>query len=176
MERYIYEKRFAISDYLCEEIIDKLEFAEKINYCNNKESRYNYYSININNYPKLIISINNELEESLILIRQITNETHYDGFILFNNYECVKFEKNKDHKSYSYDFKVLEDNVFSYYEVILFLNTIENGGEVEIMDKKIKSEKGKLLIFPSGWLFPYSHKMPESDDQYVITGKIFKKY
>jgi hypothetical protein len=54
---------------------------------------------------------------------------------------------------------------------------VEDGGEVEIMgNTKIKAEKGKLLIFPSGWCFPYSNKMPISDDQYIIRGKIFKKF
>lgn len=158
MENYIYSKPYSILDELCDEIIDTCK------------------TIEIND-AKLLKTINSEIEDALENVQRITNESNMNEYMLLNNYELLKFEKNKDYKSYSYDFKVLEGNVYSYYEFIFFLNTVEDGGEVEIMGKtKIRAEKGKLLIFPSGWCFPYCHKTPISDDQYLIRGKIFKKF
>jgi len=158
METYIYSKPYSILDELCDEIIDTCK------------------TIEIND-AKLLKTVNSEIEDALENVQRITNDPRMDEYMLLNNYELLKFEKNKDYKSYSYDFKVLEGNVYSYYEFIFFLNTVEDGGEVEIMGKtKIRAEKGKLLIFPSSWCFPYCHKMPISDDQYLIRGKIFKKF
>jgi hypothetical protein len=141
-------------------------------YKNTKLEKFQHISINLETEPELIKTINNEVENALTQMDDTPNK-----FMLFSDYQFVKFEKNKDYKTYSYDFKVLDGNIYSYYEFIFFLNTVENGGEVEIIGKtKIKPKKGKLLIFPSGWCFPYCHKIPISDNKYIITGKIFKQF
>jgi hypothetical protein len=145
-------------------------------YKNTKLEKFQHISINLETEPELIKTINIEVENALNYFKKIDNNIP-DDYLLFNVYQIVKLEKKMGYKSYLHDFKVLEGNIYSFFEFILFLNDVEEGGEVEIMGKtKIKPEKGKLLIFPSGWCFPYCNKMPISDDQYIITGKIFKKF
>ena len=55
---------------------------------------------------------------------------------------------------------------------ILYLNTIEEGGETEFLyyHKRVKAEQGKLLVAPCG--FPHTHRgnPPLDDNKYVLTG------
>lgn len=174
MEKYIYEKRFSLSDELCDEIINNLNILLKYNYVNKQNEKCYYHSLDSNSYIELIQTINNELETALNNLKTL-NDDLSKIHLFFNDYKVVKFEQNTDYISYFYDFKVLPDNVYTEFEFIFFLNSVKTGGEVEIIGKiNIMPEKGKLLIFPSGWCFPYSHKMPMSDNKYIIIGKIFK--
>ena len=159
MEKYIYTKRYSICHELCDEIIDR------------------HRNVEIVNDVKIINTIHEELEDALKSIQTICKDSKIEEYILLNNYQFLKLPQNQSGISYSYDLKVIDKNIYSYFDFIIFLNTIEHGGEVEIMDQpKIHAEKGTLLIFPSGWCFPYSHKTPLSSDQYLIKGKLFKKF
>ena len=54
---------------------------------------------------------------------------------------------------------------------IWFLNTVEEGGEIEMYTgEKIKPECGKLIFFPANWTYTYNSTMPISGDKYFISG------
>jgi prolyl 4-hydroxylase len=52
---------------------------------------------------------------------------------------------------------------------IWFLNDVENGGELQFRDKTIYPTKGRLVIFPSTWTFPYKENEPVDRPKYIIT-------
>jgi hypothetical protein len=58
---------------------------------------------------------------------------------------------------------------------IWYLNTVENGGETEFFNGriKIKPEKGKLLLFPSTWTYNHKGNIPISSDKYIVTGWVW---
>ena len=58
---------------------------------------------------------------------------------------------------------------------ILYLNTVEEGGETEFIhtERKIKPVKGKVLIFPCNYLFPHKGNIPISDDKYIATSFLY---
>ncbi len=62
-------------------------------------------------------------------------------------------------------------NVIRTFGIILYLNTVEEGGETDFMDYKlkIKPEAGKLVIFPCNYLFRHEGTVPLSEDKYIIT-------
>ena len=62
-------------------------------------------------------------------------------------------------------------NVTRVFGVILYLNTVDDGGETDFMDYKlkIKPEAGKLVIFPCNYLFRHEGTIPLSEDKYIIT-------
>tara|TARA_B100000287_G_scaffold40208_1_gene36624 strand:- start:2948 stop:3550 length:603 start_codon:yes stop_codon:yes gene_type:complete len=62
-------------------------------------------------------------------------------------------------------------NVIRTFGIILYLNTVEEGGETDFMDYKlkIKPEAGKLVIFPCNYLFRHEGTIPLSEDKYIIT-------
>jgi hypothetical protein len=55
---------------------------------------------------------------------------------------------------------------------ILYLNDIEEGGETEFLylNQRIKPKKGRLVIFPSGYVFTHRGNPPLSGEKYIMTG------
>lgn len=65
-------------------------------------------------------------------------------------------------------------NVSRLFAMILYLNTVDEGGETEFpeIDYKCSPEQGKLLIFPCNYLFKHKGNIPISNDKYIITSFI----
>ena len=65
-----------------------------------------------------------------------------------------------------------------FISAILYLNDVSEGGETEFFGReklKVTPEKGKLLIFPSGWTFIHRGVMPLSGDKYICNN-FFRLY
>jgi|TARA_R100001463_G_scaffold15275_1_gene39881 hypothetical protein len=68
------------------------------------------------------------------------------------------------------------DNLPSYTRRILvwmiYLNDVEEGGETEFLyqPKRIKAEKGKIVIFPADFMHTHRGNPPISNEKYVLTG------
>jgi hypothetical protein len=86
-----------------------------------------------------------------------------------------KYKKNEGCSEYRDDYNInLSNKKTKLLTFIWYLNTVDEGGETEFLDYySVKSEKGKLVLFPSEWFFPYYQKNPISHDKYVITGWIY---
>jgi hypothetical protein len=179
MEKFIIQKDNVFTSEFCDELIDVYNTYNSDNIEKIDNIKKNYYKINLNkniSKNKHIITINSEIHKTLKFFNEKINEIINDELILLDNYNFLKFDKEKGFMSYSNDYIFIE-NMYSFFEFIIFLNDVQEGGYVEIMGNfKIKPEKGTLLIFPSGWCFPYSHKIPVSNDKYIISGKIFNKF
>ena len=57
------------------------------------------------------------------------------------------------------------------FAIILYLNNVKEGGETEFatLNKKVKPEKGKVLMFPCNFLYPHHANVPVSDSKYIGT-------
>lgn len=55
---------------------------------------------------------------------------------------------------------------------ILYLNTVDEGGETEFKyyPKRVKPEKGKLVIFPAGMTHTHRGNPPLTNEKYILTG------
>jgi hypothetical protein len=55
---------------------------------------------------------------------------------------------------------------------ILYLNTIEEGGETEFLyqKKRIQPVEGRLLIWPAGFTHTHRGNPPLKDNKYIVTG------
>jgi hypothetical protein len=53
----------------------------------------------------------------------------------------------------------------------VYLNTIEEGGETEFLylNRRVKAEQGRLLIFPSGFTHTHRGNPPIGEDKYILT-------
>ena len=62
-------------------------------------------------------------------------------------------------------------NATRVFGIILYLNTVDEGGETDFKDYKlkVKAEAGKLIIFPCNYLFRHEGTIPLSEDKYIIT-------
>ena len=55
---------------------------------------------------------------------------------------------------------------------MLYCNTVEDGGETEFyyLNKKVKPEKGKIVIFPADFPFVHRGNVPIDAHKYIVTG------
>lgn len=182
MSNLIIEYKKTLPNILCEDIIEKFE--------ENKEENHQIYKFiipknepewkkietiiykellkKINEYKSYIIN-NNLNDETNNLLLLLTNSLYIKDFII-QKYTTEKktieenmiFKNNRTNNRY---------NVLSF---IYFLNDIENGGYIAFGNQtNIKSETGKLLIFPEN--INYFHKVyfpTAGSPQYIISGQL----
>ena len=55
---------------------------------------------------------------------------------------------------------------------MMYLNDVDDGGETEFLHQnlKIKSEKGKLLIWPTDWTHTHRGITSNTQEKYIVTG------
>ena len=55
---------------------------------------------------------------------------------------------------------------------LVYCNTVEDGGETEFyyLNKKVKPEKGKIVIFPADFPFVHRGNVPIDAHKYIVTG------
>jgi hypothetical protein len=107
----------------------------------------------------LFDNIQNALNKYTREINQIQGELKDSGYIIqrYNNDGLEKTEKHID----TTDGKLT---------LIIFLNNVQVGGELQFNGRKIIPEPGKAVIFPANWMLPYSDTSPISNPRYnVIT-------
>lgn len=61
--------------------------------------------------------------------------------------------------------------------VVMYLNTVERGGETSfpLHDLKVKAEAGSIALFPASWTHPHQACVPVSDDKWIISTFILSK-
>lgn len=54
----------------------------------------------------------------------------------------------------------------------IYLNTIEEGGETEFLhqSKRVKAQKGSIVLFPASFTHTHRGNPPLSGDKYILTG------
>jgi hypothetical protein len=197
LENFIYEKPNELSQETCKKIIELFEENRENQYPGQTGSGHNEdikntmdFSIPVeasfqeDNYWNPISTLLTEsLQKNINIYLKSLNNSHPNyisenykfisaDFLSEETYQIQKYIKGEGKYVYHNDFTLKWD--LCQYRVITFLwylNTIEEGGETEILGSiNIKPEAGKLLLFPASWIFPHRGKMPISEDKYIVTG------
>lgn len=92
--------------------------------------------------------------------------------------QIQKYDKNSGFYNKHNDHSIKQDRVLVF---MWYLNDVAEDGNTVMYNgkqimKKIKPEKGKLVIFPSTSTYVHSAEMPRSSDKYVCTGWLISKY
>lgn len=115
-------------------------------------------------------------------ISEITHDT-YSRYIndcpgpvqdlVFHDYSVRVYPQNKGKFECHFD-QYAGGCVTRLFAVIMYLNTVDEGGETEFPNYGIacKPEKGKVLIFPCNYLFPHQGNVPISHPKYIATSWI----
>ena len=66
-------------------------------------------------------------------------------------------------------------NVNRVFNVMLYLNDVEEGGETEflIQKRRIKPSAGTVVLFPSGYTHVHRGNPPISGDKYILNGWVY---
>lgn len=65
--------------------------------------------------------------------------------------------------------RMLQERLLTF---ILYLNDVEEGGETEFLyyPKRVKSQTGKLVLFPGSFTHTHRGNPPISNEKYILTG------
>jgi len=181
MTEFIIEFKNSIPEILCKQIIYLFEKEEKFYGMTIGGLQKNILDSNdfiipkkSENWHKIETFLHKELSTNIVKYLDSINKyssTHHNTSKFFTeNFLIRKYNKNVGKYTFHLDEHPDKKRIFTF---IWYLNTIENGGETEFLNSiKINPEQGKLLIFPSSWIYPHTSKIPISDDKYAIIGWI----
>ena len=172
----------SISHRICDNIINNFESETPENIICNKLFNTQLLKINPNTEnwkqldSKISATISKFIPDYISTARETIKIFPYNSFN-DNGYTICKFNKNlgynKDHTNFNWNDKL----GVSILSVMIFINTIDDGGEVEFSNGKIiKPKKGNMVIFPSCWDILWKNNVPKSDDNYIITTNLFYKH
>jgi len=182
---FIFEKENSINDTLIDDVIDLYkEEREKDNFCD-------FIIMYDDNFTKFKAYLLNEITEKLfsyiIWVAEQTNDAELKQYFR-ETFECVngnvsEFKittnifKNKEVDVINekrliqcYDKKY--SNKITMLKFIWFMNDYD--GEIFIQNHKIIPKKGKLIIFPTSWCFPYQEINNVSSEIITISGFFYK--
>ena len=85
------------------------------------------------------------------------------------NIKMRKYRCGQDHFSYHTDVADY-DTARRFVSIIWFLNDVEVGGEAVFPHPllRIRPRKGRLVMFPSVWMYPHLIEQPHSNDCFVL--------
>jgi hypothetical protein len=124
----------------------------------------------IGNVPELK-HIDDKLNEICSNISKDIIQINYNPFHPTGDsgYEYHCYEPNQICKPHT-DGEIIDNNsLLRFASVIIHLNTVEDGGELvfPMQNKYIKTEKGKLVIFPPYGMYPH-YTTPSKETREVI--------
>jgi len=179
----IEEYKNAYSQEYCEEIIRHFDIMSQNNITNklndirrNQDERIVFDWAHTQNMYHYDYNLCGYFYENL-------NKIYFDEYI--EKYSILKqaqdhsakgmsVQKTLPHEGYHPWHNEIE-NIGSSVRVVnymLYLNDIDEGGETEFLyqGKKIKPELGKLLIFPTNFMYPHRGNPIYTGEKYIITG------
>jgi hypothetical protein len=186
MDRFIYEKENLLSDDICKDIIESCEqyFEEQKLLNDNKEEKepirldIALYSINNEFWSKIkdkitskIINVMKEYYSKFDEDIYHLNKLHKE--LVIENITLNKYLPNKETITNICDFNICEEKYYRILSYVFYLNDINNGGE-SIFENGIiiKPKQGKVVLYPSDWLFTRREEKIITDSKYIITGWI----
>jgi len=188
-DHYIYVKNNSISEKVCDYLINVFEndashlVRKGVTLSGPSDAKITLdlkLTIEINKYDDYIFT---ELNSNVNTYFQTLN-ANYESFIIplknikDTGYQMQKYISNVGVYKYHHDSHYAKDEPTTQTRILTFiwyLNTVNEGGETEFFNGriKIKPEKGKLLLFPSTWTFMHKGNTPISSNKYIVTGWLY---
>lgn len=188
MDNFIYINKNSLSGEVCCEIIRKFNQSvlKKQGITSNGENLNIKQTFDLqiqyahDEWKDIYMLLSRELNYNVKqYVKNISKKIGNDYKIIGNNsltnstFQMQKYIKNTGDFKYHHDFCV-ENESHRVITFIWYINTVDEGGETEIMkDIRIKPEEGKLLLFPACWTYPHCGLVPKSDHKYIITGWLY---
>ena len=181
-KKHLYQKKNSLSEELCKEIIDRFEkggcgsqgvFADgTVN-----EDIKKTFDLNISHLDewkdldkKLYEILSVELDEYM-KSTMVADMVYFPVDIADSGYQIQKYNQMSGFYNWHVDDTPLQKRYIVY---MWYLNDVEEGGETEFRDFKIKPERGKLVMFPATWEWPHRANAPITSAKYICTGWIVK--
>ena len=183
MKQFLYENN-SLSYDICDKIVELFDKDT-----NKADNNFKKILVNLDISAKMTES--NEYYPIVnILIKELEKniESYYaklDNNIYFfdvthktksiDKFSIQRFISSQTHKSefMNDNNKINYNDKLKILKFIWYLNDIDDGETLFLMTHKIKPEKGKMVIFPSDWFFPFEERYSKTNDKYIITGNVY---
>lgn len=187
LQNQYYTRNNILPNYLCNDIIKKYEENHQLH---GLGTTGGVLDLNVRKVTNICIPKNNNKWRYIENILLFTVMRHFNEYLKnINAYELgntfvlpeiiiQKYEPKVDFYKNHTDFMINHEmRIYRYASFLIYLNTVEEGGETVFSDiYKVKPITGKLVFFPSNWTFPHKAEPPISGSKYVITGWICRYY
>lgn len=192
LKKYMYIIENHLEDDLCDNIINLFENDNEI------QIGLTLGGINISYKNTREVAISKSAKQCWIKIDEILFHKIGDGLKEYYNYcdinniqhtkpkimrdmgyNLLRYEKNVGEYKWHVDrnINLPEDKGIRTYTFIWYLNDIEEGGETEFkFGYKVNCKKGRLLIFPSNFIYEHRGNMPITSNKYIIVGWIYDMF
>lgn len=131
-------------------------------------------SIKLSEDINISTSFPEEIEKLLYIFSDVVKEYEEDINQRLNISDCEHFvgrvyRKNTGHYNTHIDCYSAQ-TIKRTLSVLLYLNTVRDGGELVFPDynKKIQPREGRVVIFPSYWMYRHGANIPLDTDRYMI--------
>ena len=192
IDNTIYTANIMFPDELCDYVIDVFDKKEKAFRENGFNDEYNkgHFYKNIGNNERLdeqcfvdemdmmhdVGDGNLITKINMYLIDALKEYSSYFEQLNDMSLRSTRQKLQKTKPSGGYHVWHCEQSTLDFAERVLtwsiYLNTIEEGGETEFLhqSKRIKAEKGKILLFPASFTHLHRGNPPLLEDKYILTG------
>ncbi len=174
----VYEN--ALPDSMCEDLIQRFESSANIR--EDVENLDNGLNIRTNLEVNLSTEPNNEtVQETLKKITELAVNKYqaelpirtFPKEIGLEVYRIKKYRSGDDFNDH-FDYHVDVNSHSSarrYLALQWYLNDVTDRGETFFPHPhvRVKPRRGRLLIYPSLWMYPKAEERPESNDKYVLS-------
>lgn len=166
----------AVKPDICEFLINFFENNEENQEKVKNDKKPNFTQINLTECSKKDKQIDN-IHNDLIRIvlnykKKYYNFVYSDCFPESNAFEYFRIKRYNLNSDEAFDTHVdVKDyeTARRFLCFMIYLNDVEDGGETTFQDLTIKPKKGKLVVFPPMWMFPYCGKEPLSNSKYILS-------
>lgn len=112
------------------------------------------------NLLKLFCNILDRYEEDISIKLNLKNCEHFVGRV---------YRKDKGHYNTHVDC-YSKKTIGRALSILLYLNDINKGGELVFpnQNKNIEARKGRIVVFPSYWMYRHGANIPLDTDRYMI--------
>ncbi len=176
---FIFEKKDALPDFLCDDMVARFEVNETDQYEGRVGSEIGSDQ-SLKKTTDLIASgkthwkdVDNNLFRSLAMALQEFKE-HYPYFGDMSRFKDMGYNIQRYREGEYYHWHVDGDNqalASRQLVAIWYLNDVEEGGETEFafQEASIKPEKGKLILFPPFWTHEHRAAVVTKGVKYIAT-------
>ena len=166
-------------DTLCDNLIELITTVEKTNPSTIVNSEEHYGGSHYRkDFALFLQDISNDL---CTQVNQILNDSLIEYTNIFGVLKNTGLRSIQQKLQYTpigggYHIWHFENDAMSVASRILtwtiYLNDVEEGGETEFLyqHKRVKAEKGNILIFPASFTHTHRGNPPISGDKYILTG------
>ena len=102
-------------------------------------------------------------------LEKLPQANDFPPFAVQERYNILKYEQGQAYHAVHSDYSPDSGNSRRHLSFVCFLNTLEEGGELEFTQQgiQVRPVEGRAVIFPSGWTHAH-HTLVASEDRYVF--------